>query len=114
MGIAWIPFLEVAMLTLHDIGYRMAKNLRQKLPNHDTLVVQDINKDASRKFADELSDFTVVVANTARQLAEMSVRHPLSIVCLLLEDEFYSIDDLSWGLFATLAMISPKQSKPIL
>ena len=51
----------------------MAKNLRQKLPSDDTLVVQDINKDASRKFADELSGFTVVVADTTRQLAEMAV-----------------------------------------
>jgi len=58
----------------------MAKNLRQKLPSHDTLVVQDINKDASLKFADDLSDFTVVVANTARQLAEKSVRHLLSLM----------------------------------
>lgn len=58
----------------------MAKNLRQNLPNHDTLVVQDINKDASRKFADELSGFTVIVANTARQVAEKSVGHPSPIL----------------------------------
>jgi 3-hydroxyisobutyrate dehydrogenase len=64
----------------------MAKNLRQKLPNHDTLIVQDINKDASRNFADEFSGFPVVVANTARQLAEKSVRH--HILYLSLEDEF--------------------------
>jgi len=58
----------------------MAKNLRQKLPNHDTLIVQDINKDASRKFEGELSDFKVVVASTAREVAEKSVCHPLSPV----------------------------------
>lgn len=52
----------------------MAKNLRQKLPNDDTLFVQDINTDASQKFADELKDFQVVVAGTAREVAEKSVR----------------------------------------
>jgi 3-hydroxyisobutyrate dehydrogenase len=51
----------------------MAKNLRRKLPSDDTLVVQDINKDASRKFADELKAFQVVVADTAREVAEKSV-----------------------------------------
>jgi len=51
----------------------MAKNLRQKLPSDDTLIVQDINKDASRKFVDELKAFQVVVAESPREVAEKAV-----------------------------------------
>jgi len=51
----------------------MAKNLRQKLPSDDTLIVEDINKDASRKFADELKSFQVVVADSPREVAEKAV-----------------------------------------
>jgi len=51
----------------------MAKNLRQKLPSDDTLIVEDINKDASRNFADELKSFQVVVADSPREVAERAV-----------------------------------------
>lgn len=87
----------------------MAKNLREKLPSDDTLIVQDINKDASRKFADELKAFQVVVADTARELAEKSVCALLLFTKHLeLPDDFISfkyLHDLSWELRATLSVI---------
>ncbi|KAF2396544.1 3-hydroxyisobutyrate dehydrogenase mitochondrial precursor [Trichodelitschia bisporula] len=57
---------------LGQMGYRMAKNLREKLPTDDVLIVQDINQAASKKFAEELTGFNVVVAESPRQVAENS------------------------------------------
>lgn len=55
------------------MGYRMAKNLREKLPCTDTLIINDVNKDAVSKFAEELSGFTVVAADSPREIAERAV-----------------------------------------
>ena len=51
----------------------MAKNLREKLPATDTLLINDVNKDAVGKFVDELSGFTVVAADSPREIAERAV-----------------------------------------
>lgn len=63
---------------LTAVGYRMAKNLRTKIPETDMMVVIDVNKAASEKFVKELSQFNIVVAESAREVAEKSV----SIPCL--------------------------------
>jgi len=55
----------------------MAKNLRTKLPKDDTLFIHDVNKGATEKFGNELSDFDVVVANNPREVAEKSVSRTL-------------------------------------
>jgi hypothetical protein len=54
----------------------MAMNLRQKLPETDTLIVNDVNKDSVNKFIDELSGFTVLAANSPREIAEKAVCNP--------------------------------------
>jgi 3-hydroxyisobutyrate dehydrogenase len=51
----------------------MAKNMRQKIPKEDTLYVQDVNSASVKKFIDELSDHSVVVAASAREVAEKAV-----------------------------------------
>jgi hypothetical protein len=51
----------------------MAKNLREKLPETDTLMINDVNKDAVKKFVEELSGFTVLAANSPREIAEKAV-----------------------------------------
>lgn len=51
----------------------MAKNLRKKIPSDDVLMIQDVNKDAVRKFVEELSGFNVIPAESAREIAERSV-----------------------------------------
>ncbi|KAI9679326.1 MAG: hypothetical protein M1817_005346 [Caeruleum heppii] len=49
----------------------MAKNLRSKLPETDTLIVQDLNQDATNAFKSEVGNSSAVqVASTARHLAE--------------------------------------------
>lgn len=52
----------------------MAKNLREKIPADDVLMIQDVNNDAVKKFVDELSGFNVIVSDSARAIAEQSVR----------------------------------------
>jgi hypothetical protein len=52
----------------------MAKNLREKIPSDDVLMIQDVNKDAVRRFVEELSGFNVIPAENAREIAERSVR----------------------------------------
>ncbi|KAF2143627.1 uncharacterized protein K452DRAFT_246885 [Aplosporella prunicola CBS 121167] len=58
---------------LGRMGYPMAKNLRAKLPKEDTLVVHDINKDATSRLVKEVGGKGgVKVADTVRQVAEES------------------------------------------
>jgi len=56
---------------LGRMGYPMAKNLRAKLPATDTLVIQDVNLDATKKFLGEHSE-GVIVAENVREVAEKS------------------------------------------
>jgi 3-hydroxyisobutyrate dehydrogenase-like beta-hydroxyacid dehydrogenase len=53
-------------------GYPMAKNLRAKIPAEDTLFVQDVNTDASKKFLEEHPQGVQVAANV-REVAENAV-----------------------------------------
>jgi len=57
-------------------GYNMAKNLRQKIPATDTLYIQDVNSTATSNFVQELAGHSVVVAKSAREVAEKAVRLP--------------------------------------
>lgn len=50
----------------------MARNLRKKIPQSDTMIVQDINPDVSNDFAKQVGD--VQVATTVREVAENAVR----------------------------------------
>jgi len=56
---------------LGRMGYPMAKNLRAKLPATDTLIVQDVNLNATKQFLAEHSE-GVIVADTVREVAEKS------------------------------------------
>ncbi|KAF2838955.1 hypothetical protein M501DRAFT_935225 [Patellaria atrata CBS 101060] len=54
---------------LGRMGYPMAKNLRAKIPAEDTLVVYDINGQATSDLVKEAGE-GVIVAGTAREVAE--------------------------------------------
>lgn len=58
-------------------GYPMARNLRAKLPAEDVLFVQDVNTAATKKFLEENPE-GVRIASNVREVAEKSVRCPLS------------------------------------
>lgn len=51
------------------MGYPMAKNLRAKLPIDDTLIIQDVNLEATKKFLQENPE-GVGTADSAREVGE--------------------------------------------
>lgn len=65
----------------------MAKNLRAKIPATDTLVIRDVNEEATKRFVEEAREtaksaggaddtYKVEVAGCAREVAEKSVSEP--------------------------------------
>lgn len=60
---------------LGQMGYNMAKNLQKKLPPTDTLLVQDINSDATRRFVAEVAHggAAVRIASSPAEAADGSV-----------------------------------------
>jgi hypothetical protein len=60
-------------------GYNMAKNLQKKLPPTDTLLVQDINAEATKRFAAEVAGSggaQVKIAASPVEAADGSVSSP--------------------------------------
>ena len=51
----------------------MAKNLRAKIPERDTLLIHDRNAEATGMFAEEMRGKGVEVVESSRELAERSV-----------------------------------------
>jgi hypothetical protein len=55
----------------------MARNLQSKLPSSDTLLIQDINVDATKRFMEEAeatsTGATVRIASNVREASEKSV-----------------------------------------
>jgi len=58
-------------------GYNMARNLQSKLPSSDTLLIQDINVDATKRFMEEAeatsAGANVRIARDVREASENSV-----------------------------------------
>lgn len=83
-------------------GYSMAKNLREKIPKEDTLYIQDVNTNATAKFVSELPGFDVIVAKSAREVAEKAVSTNILIVSSQYNDEtlfsFFQFYELSRSL----------------
>lgn len=91
----------------------MAKNLRAKIPETDTLTIFDVNASSLEKFSQEATPSGVVVAKSPREVVENAVSatlHDISheyswYICMM--STICSIYDLSWGLLSeVLAMIS--------
>jgi hypothetical protein len=62
-----------ACTDFEKLGYNMAKNLRQKLPKEDMMIIQDINTNATKKFVEETPGQVVVIADNVREVAEKAV-----------------------------------------
>lgn len=60
----------------------MAKNLRAKIPEADTLTVFDVNKSSLEKFSQEATPSNVVLAQNPRQVVENAVSWPSFLWCL--------------------------------
>lgn len=77
----------------------MAKNLRAKIEESDTLIVYDVNADATKKLQEEAGN--VEVAQSVREVAEKAVRQFNSILkhsAIVKMNPNCSIYDLSWQL----------------
>lgn len=55
-----------------SVGYNMAKNLQKKLPPTDTLLIQDINSDATARFVAEIAQTGGAAVRVASSPAEAS------------------------------------------
>ena len=56
----------------------MAKNLRAKMPEHDTMTVFDVNPSASEQLVKEAVPANIKVAEGPREVAQNSVRRLVS------------------------------------
>ena len=59
----------------------MAKNLRERISESDTMVIHDVNQTALDKFKSEVGN--VEIAKNVRELAEKTVRTPSKNALLL-------------------------------
>ncbi|KAJ5718491.1 hypothetical protein N7488_004137 [Penicillium malachiteum] len=117
---------------LGQMGYNMAKNLRAKIPATDTLIVRDINGEASKRFIAEVQEAAstsgaatnenqVHIAENARELAEKSSviitslpesQHVLDVYHSILKDgELPAVEQER--LFIDTSTIDPVTSKDI-
>lgn len=68
----------------------MAKNLRAKIPEADTLTIFDVNKSSLEKFSQEAVPSKVVVAGSPREVVENAVSRDLfsfALGCCKYNDE---------------------------
>lgn len=61
------------------MGFRMAKNLRSKMPTDADLIVSEIVKPVLEKFVAETKGQRIKVANSPNEVAEQSVRDYIRI-----------------------------------
>ena len=58
----------------------MARNLRAKIPQEDTLIVYDVNSQATKSLVSEAPGGQgVTIARTVREVAEKAVSRPIHI-----------------------------------
>lgn len=54
-------------------GYPMAKNLRAKIPEGDTMTIFDVNTSSTEKLKSEAGSSKLEIAKSPREVAEKSV-----------------------------------------
>jgi 3-hydroxyisobutyrate dehydrogenase len=68
------------------IGYNMARNLQSNLPSTDSLLIYDVNAEATKVFVEEKQQPSggpiVKVACGVREAVENSVSSPFILLCL--------------------------------
>lgn len=55
----------------------MAKNIRAKMPQGDTMTVFDVNKEALERFAKEAQPTGVKIAQSPKEVVDTSVSHEM-------------------------------------
>ncbi len=61
-------------MLMANAGYPMAKNLRAKIPEDDTMTIFDVNPSSSEKLTKEAVPANIKVAKGPREVAQNSVR----------------------------------------
>jgi hypothetical protein len=66
------------LIPVRNAGYPMARNLRAKIPESDTLIIHDVNEAVMQKFASEATTEggslgAVEITDSARTVAEKAV-----------------------------------------
>lgn len=64
------------------MGYNMAKNLQKNLPSTDTLLIQDLNKEAIHKFTSEVQSGSGAAVKIASDPLEAAANSDTIITCL--------------------------------
>jgi len=75
----------------------MAKNLRDKIPEGDTLTIFDINTSSTEKLKSEASSSNLYIAKSPKEVAQNSVCMNGPTPESLPDENYCSIYDLSWG-----------------
>jgi len=75
----------------------MAKNLRDKIPEGDTLTIFDINTASTEKLKSEVSSSNLLIAKNPQEVAQNSVCLDRPTPSSLSDENYCSIHDLSWG-----------------
>jgi len=107
---------------LGAMGYPMAKNLRAKIPEGDTLTIFDLNSASVEKFSQEATPSGVVVAKSPREVAEKAdniisalpePRHVKSVFEEILASTLPKPPTESSRLFIDCSTIDPTTSREV-
>jgi 3-hydroxyisobutyrate dehydrogenase len=84
---------KYGFIGLGQMGHGMAKNLRQKIRNSDTLYTYDINREVLAKFKEEFGGVgDVVIANSPREIGEVCVCPLVSFPSSFFNLFFFRVD----------------------
>ncbi|EXJ94391.1 3-hydroxyisobutyrate dehydrogenase [Capronia coronata CBS 617.96] len=107
---------------LGAMGYPMAKNLRAKIPEGDTMTIFDINTTSLDKFAQEATPSGVVVAKSPREVVENAdhiisalpePRHVKGVYEDVLASSLPKAPSQSSRLFVDCSTIDPSTSREV-
>ncbi|EXJ84683.1 3-hydroxyisobutyrate dehydrogenase [Capronia epimyces CBS 606.96] len=107
---------------LGAMGYPMAKNLRAKIPEGDTLTVFDVNSASLEQFAQEATPAGVILAKTPREVVENAdniisalpePRHVKGVFEEVLASSLPNAPGQSSRLFVDCSTIDPSTSREV-
>lgn len=107
---------------LGAMGYPMAKNLRAKIPEGDTMTVFDVNSASLEKFSQEATPAGVVLAKTPREVVENAdniisalpePRHVKGVFEEILASSLPKAPSQSSRLFIDCSTIDPSSSREV-
>ncbi|KAJ4526258.1 hypothetical protein HRR83_001449 [Exophiala dermatitidis] len=107
---------------LGAMGYPMAKNLRAKIPEGDTMTVFDVNTASLEKFSQEATPTGVIVAKSPREVVENSdniisalpePRHVKGVFEEVLASSLPKAPSQSSRLFIDCSTIDPSTSREV-